>query len=153
MDIICFYTFILMRTLLTFSSNYLFSQDAIEHDSFFEKYVVKHGNPEEEYEKCDVKIESNVRLNFFLIFTLFLFKFYYFIQYYIIFRFVNITEKIKQIIKTYRTAAQEHFYFETQACLVIPKENDEIELYCSAQHLTELQRTVIHQKFILIKKL
>ena len=43
---------------------------------------------------------------------------------------------------TFRIAAQEQFYFETQACLVIPKENDEIELYSSAQDLTELQRTV-----------
>lgn len=38
-----------------------------------------------------------------------------------------------------RIGGQEHFYFETQSCLAIPREGDEMEIFCSSQHLTSLQ--------------
>ena len=39
---------------------------------------------------------------------------------------------------------QEHFYLETQACLVVPKgEDGEIEIFLSTQHLTSIQVFVI----------
>ena len=41
-----------------------------------------------------------------------------------------------------RTGGQEHFYFETQATLVIPKEEDELEVYCSTQHPSEIQKHI-----------
>ncbi|XP_012285981.1 xanthine dehydrogenase [Orussus abietinus] len=43
-----------------------------------------------------------------------------------------------------RTGGQEHFYLETQASIAIPKEEDEMELFCSAQHPTDFQRMVAH---------
>lgn len=43
-----------------------------------------------------------------------------------------------------RTGAQEHFYLETNATLAIPKEEDELEIFCSTQHPTELQKFISH---------
>ncbi|KAI4462156.1 xanthine dehydrogenase [Holotrichia oblita] len=44
-----------------------------------------------------------------------------------------------------RTGEQEHFYFETQAVIVVPKkEDDEIDIYCSTQHPTEISKLVAH---------
>lgn len=43
-----------------------------------------------------------------------------------------------------RMGGQEHFYLETQAALVIPRETDELEVYCSSQHPTEIQKLVSH---------
>jgi xanthine dehydrogenase/oxidase len=40
------------------------------------------------------------------------------------------------------TGGQAHFYFETQATLVVPGERDEITLYCSSQDLASCQRAV-----------
>ncbi|CDK27172.1 unnamed protein product [Kuraishia capsulata CBS 1993] len=40
---------------------------------------------------------------------------------------------------TIRFGAQEHFYFETQGCLVIPEEDGEIKVYASTQNPTETQ--------------
>jgi len=34
---------------------------------------------------------------------------------------------------------QEHFYLETQACLVVPKEDGEMEIFSSTQHPTSIQ--------------
>ncbi|GJQ84033.1 ry [Trypoxylus dichotomus] len=42
-----------------------------------------------------------------------------------------------------RIGGQEHFYFETQAVIVVPKkEDDEIDIYCSTQHPTEISTLV-----------
>nr|XP_022900114.1 xanthine dehydrogenase [Onthophagus taurus] len=42
-----------------------------------------------------------------------------------------------------RTGGQEHFYFETQAVIALPKKEDnEMEIYCSTQHPTELCATL-----------
>jgi len=42
-----------------------------------------------------------------------------------------------------RTGAQEQFYLETQACIAIPKiENDEIQIWSSTQNPTLTQNTV-----------
>ena len=39
---------------------------------------------------------------------------------------------------------QEHFYLETQVCLVVPKgEDEEFEIYASSQSPTDLQMEVI----------
>ncbi|XP_058060425.1 xanthine dehydrogenase [Anopheles bellator] len=43
-----------------------------------------------------------------------------------------------------RLGGQEHFYLETQACLAIPKDCDEIEVISSTQHPTEIQMHVAH---------
>ncbi|XP_008556718.1 xanthine dehydrogenase [Microplitis demolitor] len=43
-----------------------------------------------------------------------------------------------------KMGGQEHFYLETHATLAIPKETDEIELYCSTQHPTEVQKLISH---------
>lgn len=49
-----------------------------------------------------------------------------------------------------RMGGQEHFYLETQACLVIPKaEDDEIEIWSSTQNPTETSVSVINQKILL----
>nr|XP_031845832.1 xanthine dehydrogenase isoform X2 [Nomia melanderi]XP_031845840.1 xanthine dehydrogenase isoform X2 [Nomia melanderi] len=42
-----------------------------------------------------------------------------------------------------RMGGQEHFYLETQAVLAVPKE-DELEIFCSTQHPTEIQKLVAH---------
>ncbi|XP_060598947.1 xanthine dehydrogenase/oxidase-like [Ruditapes philippinarum] len=43
----------------------------------------------------------------------------------------------------YRTGHQEHFYMEPHAAYAIPKiENNELEIYCTAQHLMNLQGTL-----------
>jgi len=34
---------------------------------------------------------------------------------------------------------QEHFYLETHCALAVPKEDNEIEVYSSTQHVTETQ--------------
>lgn len=39
---------------------------------------------------------------------------------------------------------QEHFYLETHASLAIPREEDEIEIICSTQHPSEIQKLVAH---------
>lgn len=47
------------------------------------------------------------------------------------------------IVGEMRIGAQEHFYLETQASLVIPKpEDDEIEVWASTQNPTETQHLV-----------
>lgn len=44
---------------------------------------------------------------------------------------------------TSRVGGQDHFYLETQACIVIPKgENEEIEILASTQGLTLTQNQV-----------
>lgn len=51
-----------------------------------------------------------------------------------------------------KMGGQEHFYLETHATLAIPKECDEIELYCSTQHPTEVQKLVAHVLGITINR-
>lgn len=41
-----------------------------------------------------------------------------------------------------RLGGQEHFYLETQACVAVPKDADEIEVFTSSQHPTEIQQHV-----------
>ncbi|XP_055613911.1 xanthine dehydrogenase [Uranotaenia lowii] len=43
-----------------------------------------------------------------------------------------------------RLGGQEHFYLETQACVAVPKDSDEIEVFSSSQHPTEIQQHVAH---------
>lgn len=43
-----------------------------------------------------------------------------------------------------RFGAQEHFYFETQGCLVIPEEDGELKIYNLTQNPTECQETTAH---------
>jgi len=44
--------------------------------------------------------------------------------------------------------AQEHFYMETQACLVVPNgEDGEMEIYSSTQHPASVQVIVFLKKF------
>ncbi|ODQ82586.1 hypothetical protein BABINDRAFT_169836 [Babjeviella inositovora NRRL Y-12698] len=45
---------------------------------------------------------------------------------------------------TSRIGAQEHFYFETQGCLVIPEEDGELKVYASTQNPTETQEYAAH---------
>ncbi|KAL2731325.1 xanthine dehydrogenase [Vespula squamosa] len=42
------------------------------------------------------------------------------------------------------TSGQEHFYLETNAVIVIPKEEDELEMFCAHQHPSEVQKLVAH---------
>ncbi|XP_018406133.1 PREDICTED: xanthine dehydrogenase [Cyphomyrmex costatus] len=39
---------------------------------------------------------------------------------------------------------QEHFYLETNAVIVIPREENELEVFCSTQHPTEVQKLIAH---------
>ncbi|EAT37368.1 AAEL010630-PA [Aedes aegypti] len=43
-----------------------------------------------------------------------------------------------------RMGGQEHFYLETQACVAVPKDSDEIEVFTSSQHPSEIQQHVAH---------
>ncbi|XP_059609596.1 xanthine dehydrogenase [Phlebotomus argentipes] len=43
-----------------------------------------------------------------------------------------------------RMGGQEHFYLETQASIAVPRDNDELELFCSSQHPSEIQKLVAH---------
>ncbi|XP_055644800.1 xanthine dehydrogenase isoform X2 [Toxorhynchites rutilus septentrionalis] len=43
-----------------------------------------------------------------------------------------------------RIGGQEHFYLETQACVAVPKDSDEIEVFSSSQHPSEIQHQVAH---------
>lgn len=43
-----------------------------------------------------------------------------------------------------RMGGQEHFYLETHAALAIPRDSDELELFCSSQHPSEIQKLVAH---------
>lgn len=44
----------------------------------------------------------------------------------------------------FRMGGQEHFYLETHAAIAIPRDTDELEMYCSTQHPTELQHLAAH---------
>lgn len=43
-----------------------------------------------------------------------------------------------------RMGGQEHFYLETHAAIAIPRDADELELFCSSQHPSEIQKLVAH---------
>lgn len=43
-----------------------------------------------------------------------------------------------------RMGGQEHFYLETHVAVVVPRDNDELEVFCSTQHPTEVQKMVGH---------
>ncbi|XP_065093510.1 xanthine dehydrogenase-like [Ochlerotatus camptorhynchus] len=44
----------------------------------------------------------------------------------------------------FRMGGQEHFYLETQACVAVPRDSDEIDVFSSSQHPTEIQQHVAH---------
>ncbi|XP_012285983.1 xanthine dehydrogenase [Orussus abietinus] len=48
------------------------------------------------------------------------------------------------IEKEVRMGGQEHFYLETHASIAVPKEEHEIELTCSTQHPSEVQKLVAY---------
>lgn len=43
-----------------------------------------------------------------------------------------------------RMGGQEHFYLETHAAFAIPKEDDELEIFCSSQHPSEIAVSIMH---------
>lgn len=43
-----------------------------------------------------------------------------------------------------RIGGQEHFYLETNAAIVVPHEENELEVFCSTQHPTEIQKLIAH---------
>lgn len=43
-----------------------------------------------------------------------------------------------------RMGGQEHFYLETHAALAVPRDSDELEIICSSQHPTEIQKLAAH---------
>jgi xanthine dehydrogenase/oxidase len=43
-----------------------------------------------------------------------------------------------------RVGGQEHFYLETNASFAMPRDSDELELICSSQHPTEIQKLTAH---------
>lgn len=43
-----------------------------------------------------------------------------------------------------RLGGQEHFYLETHAAIAIPRDVDDLEIFCSSQHPSEVQKLVAH---------
>jgi len=43
-----------------------------------------------------------------------------------------------------RIGGQEHFYLETNTAIVVPHEENELEVFCSTQHPTEIQKLIAH---------
>ncbi|XP_077270195.1 xanthine dehydrogenase rosy isoform X1 [Temnothorax americanus] len=43
-----------------------------------------------------------------------------------------------------RISGQEHFYLETNATIVVPHEENELEVFCSTQHPSEIQKLIAH---------
>ncbi|EDV93247.1 xanthine dehydrogenase [Drosophila grimshawi] len=43
-----------------------------------------------------------------------------------------------------RMGGQEHFYLETNAAVCVPRDSDELEMFCSTQHPTEVQKLISH---------
>lgn len=43
-----------------------------------------------------------------------------------------------------RMGGQEHFYLETHAAIAIPRDSDELEVFASTQHPSEIQKLVAH---------
>lgn len=43
-----------------------------------------------------------------------------------------------------RMGGQEHFYLETHAAIAMPRDSDELEVFCSSQHPSEIQKLVAH---------
>jgi len=54
----------------------------------------------------------------------------------------SLHDAIYQISGTLKTGAQEHWYLETQACICIPGEGNEMMVYSSTQHPSETQAIV-----------
>nr|CAD7392474.1 unnamed protein product [Timema cristinae] len=62
-------------------------------------------------------------------------------------------ESDHQICGEVRIGGQEHFYLETHTCIAVPKgEHDELELFCSTQNPTEIQKFVAESLGILSHK-
>lgn len=43
-----------------------------------------------------------------------------------------------------RIGGQEHFYLETNVTIAVPREEDELEVFCSTQHPTEIQKLIAY---------
>ncbi|KAH8273140.1 hypothetical protein KR018_006412 [Drosophila ironensis] len=60
----------------------------------------------------------------------------------------NVEEALAQADHTFegtcRMGGQEHFYLETHAAVAVPRDCDELELFCSTQHPSEVQKLVAH---------
>ncbi|XP_022211535.2 xanthine dehydrogenase [Drosophila obscura] len=60
----------------------------------------------------------------------------------------NVAEAFARAEHTYegscRMGGQEHFYLETHAAVAVPRDSDELELFCSTQHPSEVQKLVAH---------
>ncbi len=54
----------------------------------------------------------------------------------------NLQNSLHQISGTLKTGAQEHWYLETQSCICIPGEGNEMLVYSSTQHPSETQAIV-----------
>lgn len=51
-----------------------------------------------------------------------------------------------------RMGGQEHFYLETHAAIAIPRDTDELEVFCSSQHPSEIQKLIAHVTGLPISK-
>ncbi|KAL5278948.1 XDH.2 family protein [Megaselia abdita] len=64
------------------------------------------------------------------------------------FRKGNVEEAFKNSDHVYeascRMAGQEHFYLETTAVVAVPRDSDELEVFCSTQNPTEVQKLIAH---------
>lgn len=60
----------------------------------------------------------------------------------------NFDEAMKNSDRIYegtcRMGGQEHFYLETTAVVAVPRDTDELEIFCSTQNPTEIQKLVAH---------
>nr|AAA29022.1 xanthine dehydrogenase (Xdh) [Drosophila pseudoobscura] len=60
----------------------------------------------------------------------------------------NVEEAFAAAEHTYegncRMGGQEHFYLETHGAVAVPRDSDELELFCSTQHPSEVQKLVAH---------
>lgn len=43
-----------------------------------------------------------------------------------------------------RIGGQEHFYLETNATIAVPREDNELEVFCSTQHPSEIQKLIAY---------
>ncbi|MDR5865331.1 xanthine dehydrogenase molybdopterin binding subunit [Halomonas koreensis] len=50
----------------------------------------------------------------------------------------------RRLAGEFRVGGQEHFYLEGQVAYVAPREDDTLQVWCSTQHPTEMQRVVCH---------
>lgn len=97
-------------------------EDAIEHKSFFYDpcRVIKQGDNLEQVEWYIGQVSQNIRKTY---------------------NDFKVFKEAPHVLEGQcRIGGQEHFYFETQSLIVVPKkEDDEMEIYSSTQNPTEIQ--------------